>query len=694
MCLCTHCYYHAGQIAVVTREAEGRVADLKRQMKDNGVVLDKDYAKNILHPLYHHQQQQYTQQQQALSSYPSTSYSTSYETPVKRLPSVSETQYDTSYTSTTATTATTNTTTPSSPSLQHPLIPFPLKKDTHGDATSNYGRLLYNEKLNYEEKLHELRHMVYHKLLQDSKISLQTFIDTHLPHSINELCALTDTNIHVQSLTKYMIYIHAPKYEASLYDYVSGYGQRKLLEVVELAVKKYSTLVSGGNSGNSSTLYKSTPLPQRELDVAPTAVAIITEALVGVSVSTIKAYTDGTSLDKVDSMDVTPHLVPHNGTSTIIQEATSTAIQVTHVNAVDPALFDKLELYLTYDIPTTATATVITGTSVDILPTTTTTYTLSGLFYSHILSFHYIIPTTDTTTSSPAIQVTINRLTIAGEYICKLLKSLCSGLGSAEIGTWGATTETVVENIYSIYRCYIEYMSTIQSSYYTHPHTTGAAAAHTVVVTSPITILVGKLLLSSLPCLIRIQQIYTDTNTSIYNTINNTTHMHTTPTVLSHMTELMLYIYYTKLISLSSLIDTLSAVSRRSTLVYYEACYTWPGYRRTAPLTLLGMVKVLLGRLHTHTHTYSGNSGSNDITGTTDGSADEWEVLLCTTDIDTNATVSVECGEMSESEIEGCSNKGQNYYHWWQKEVVLKWVEEKYNVNMRNLIVGLTKRHI
>ena len=631
----------------MTREAETRVADFKRQMRVNGIVLDKDYEKGILHPLPHNIQQQ-----------------GSYETPVKRLPSVSESQYDTSYSSTTATT-TTNTTTPSSPSIQHPPIPLPLKKDTQGDATSNYGRLLLNEKLNYEEKLHELRHIIYYKLLQDSKISLQTFIDDHLPHSISELCALTDTNIHVQSLTKYMIYVHAPKYEASLYDYVSGYGQRKLKEVVELAVKKYSTLVSGGNS--NSTVYKSTPAPQPAVS---TGSDIVTEIKVGVSVSSV------THLET----EATPLPVFQSGTSSstsIVQETTiMSTTQLTHVSAVDPALFDKLELYFTYDNPTT-------GTAADI--------TLSKLFYTHILSFHYITPTTDTT-SPPPMQVTINRLTITGEYICKLLKALCSGLGSAEVGTWGATTETVVENIYSIYRCYIEYMSTIQSSYYTHPNPE-SATARTVVVTSPITILVVKLLISSLPCLIRIQQIYTDSNTPIYNTINTTTHMRTTCAAPSHMTELLLYIYYTKLISLSSLIDTLSAVSRRSTLVYYEACYTWPGYRHTAPLTLLGMVKVLLGRLHSHMYTNNSDSDSNnDHFGTTDGTADEWDALLCTTD--KNPTVSVECGEVSEGESDR-GGKGQNYDRdWWQKEVVLKWVEEKYSVNMRNLIVGLSKRHI
>lgn len=128
-----------------------------------------------------------------------------------------------------------------------PSLEVVLRDPAHSFAAK---RVRYDK---FDDELQQQADLIEKELVRESRVFLSEFIDTYLSNTLVELCSLSPSHPMVVDLTIHLIKQQAVSQHQSLLDFIANYGRRKLQEVCTLSCKQFAKSLRIHPEDNSSS---------------------------------------------------------------------------------------------------------------------------------------------------------------------------------------------------------------------------------------------------------------------------------------------------------------------------------------------------------------------------------------------------------------------------------------------------------
>lgn len=215
-----------------------------------------------------------------------------------------------------------------------------LRDPSHSFAAK---RVRYDK---FDSELQLQADVIEKELVRDSRSFLADFIDTYLKHSLTELCTLSPSHPMVVDLTIYLIKQQAAAQHQSLLDFIANYGRRKLQEVCSLSCKQFAKSLrihpddQGDGIGDESadtgvtTLATSAEVAVEEAIVSPDSSILVDSVSASVAVS--ESATESPSCESVDMTTIDNLIVKVDAAMKQLSVALTKVSAVITYTSVDP----------------------------------------------------------------------------------------------------------------------------------------------------------------------------------------------------------------------------------------------------------------------------------------------------------------------------------------------------------------------
>lgn len=487
----------------------------------------------------------------------------------------------------------------------------------------------------YDSELQEQADLIEKELIRESRLFLSDFIDTYLKHTLAELCALSPAHPMVVDLTIHLIKQQATLQHQSLVDFIANYGRRKLQEVFSLSCKQYAKSLriypddndndTGGKNISANPMNQSM---DGDENITAVAVSIDTDAVLDETSMAPSAHSNTTSMSGGLSLLVDDTSIQ------AMQSKVAEALTELGISIASLTKYIQSDLIAVDTLPVAWISTIISCDSVKLSAVSQNEWAIVFGYVTNVL-----------------------------RKSMKALSSLCRLIQFSEYNHEAISTRLFLHiNIKNL-------LVLVMKDY--HIHSTNAQvemdnnsnsnSSSGRVHVSADYVMITQFVTTSIPICMLMDHTYCLSSTITQSTATTSIDSIQRSEMGMITVDLLTYLYQSNIIPIITLVKILISTGRKSTFLYYGACFQIPEFSSGGAKIMFQAIELFLQSIQILSITNTGGVLDEYISGDND-----------------NDTCSSRKEENGVSELP-----------WFRDETILARIDDVFSSDLKNLIISL-----